>query len=126
MSLIRLFAVLVIFLQYFHTGVQSLTFQVPTNQQAGHYCVPKANAIFQTSRCPSLSLYASLPVTNDEEISSDEEDEDEGFPSSNDMAILPEGIPKGFYVVQQYDVPESSLKDWVAVGLSSDVIERVD
>ena len=38
---------------------------------------------------------------------------------------MPEGMPKGFFVVKQYSVPESSAEDWHNLGLSQEDIDRV-
>ncbi|GAX16972.1 hypothetical protein FisN_5Hh351 [Fistulifera solaris] len=93
--------------------VQSFTFTAPANQWTGSYTF--------------FALHASvITIAADEDVIIEKEFANGVIPSLKDISKLPEGLPKGFYVIKQYDVPESSLKDWLAVGLSSDVIERVE
>lgn len=110
-------------LQFFYFGVKSFTFKAAANHRTADYLlVNRVSNGCKTPRCSLLSLRASLPLTPTPLV----QDEDEVFPSPEDTSILPEGIPKGFYVVKHYKVPESSLDDWLAVGIGIDVIERVE
>lgn len=99
---------------------------------------------FQTSK-PTLSSCSSLPKildlqtqakkrcfasqlfpTSEEVRDTERADEAELLLSVNDLSAMPEGMPKGFVVVKQFETHKTTREDWLKIGLNEEDIIRVD
>jgi hypothetical protein len=61
---------------------------------------------------------------DEDDATSDQDDDDTS--NQNDICSLPEGVPKGFFVVQQYALAEDSPIDWSSLDLKEGDADRLD
>jgi hypothetical protein len=66
-------------------------------------------------------------MTSDEEDdATSDQDEEDATSNQNDISSLPEGVPKGFFVVQQYALAEDAPIDWTSLDLKEGDADRLD
>jgi hypothetical protein len=67
-------------------------------------------------------------ITSDQDEDDTSSDQDEGDATSDqdDISSLPEGVPKGFFVIQQYALAEDSPIDWTSLDLKDGDADRLD
>jgi hypothetical protein len=62
---------------------------------------------------------------DDDDTTSDQDGAD-ATPNQDDIGSLPEGVPKGFFVVQQYALAEDAPIDWSSLDLKEGDADRLD
>jgi hypothetical protein len=62
----------------------------------------------------------------DEDEATSDQDKNDATSDQDDISSLPEGVPKGFFVIQQYALPEDTPIDWSSLDLKEGDADRLD